>query len=155
MLTLFWLLFLRTTFVLVFIATHSVTLSKWMLILEMDQDFSSWKTKPNGSKFSFMTHPYILNPATKAQALFYDNRWAEALGLIMIMVSEPGASYKNRRLRNQETPCRYIIARVNESIYFLITLGTLLKSLFTNQMVWLYHNFTFLVFQNISLWLIL
>jgi len=42
--------------------------------IEMDQDFSSWKTKPNGSKFSFMTHPYILNPATKAQALFYDNR---------------------------------------------------------------------------------
>jgi len=42
--------------------------------IEMDQDFSSWKTKPTGSKFSFMTHPYILNPATKAQALFYDNR---------------------------------------------------------------------------------
>ena len=45
---------------------------------------------------------------------------------------EPGASYKSRRLRNPETPCRYIIARVNESIYFFITLGTLLKSLFTN-----------------------
>ena len=29
-----------------------------------------------------------------------------------------GASYKNRRLGNPETPCRYIIARVNESIYF-------------------------------------
>ena len=43
-----------------------------------------------------------------------------------------GASYKNRRLRNPETPCRYIIARVSESIYFLITQGTLLKSLFTN-----------------------
>jgi len=42
--------------------------------IEMDQDFSSWKAKPAGSKFSFMTHPYILNPATKAQALFYDNR---------------------------------------------------------------------------------
>ena len=38
-------------------------------------------------------------------------------------------SYKNRRLLNPETPCRYIIARVNESIYFLITLGTLPKSL--------------------------
>ena len=47
-------------------------------------------------------------------------------------VSEPGASYKNRRLRTPETPCRYTIARVNESIYFFITLGTLLKSLFTN-----------------------
>ena len=33
------------------------------------------------------------------------------------------------RLRNPQTPSRYIIARVNESIYFLITLGTLLKSL--------------------------
>ena len=32
---------------------------------------------------------------------------------------EPGASYKNRRLRNPETPCRYNIARDNESIYFL------------------------------------
>ena len=44
-------------------------------------------------------------------------------------VSEPetGASYKNRRPRNPETLCRYIIARVNESIYFLITLGTLLE----------------------------
>ena len=41
---------------------------------------------------------------------------------------DPGAG----RLRNPETPCGYIIARVNESIYFLITLGTLLKSLFTN-----------------------
>ena len=43
--------------------------------------------------------------------------------------SEPWASYKNRRLRNPRTPCRYIIARVNESIYIFITLGTLLKSL--------------------------
>ena len=46
----------------------------------------------------------------------------------MVSEPEPGAG----RLRNHETPCRYIIARVNESIYFLITLGTLLKSLFTN-----------------------
>ena len=31
----------------------------------------------------------------------------------------------------------YIIARVNESIYFLITLGTLVKSLFTNLLyIW-------------------
>ena len=45
---------------------------------------------------------------------------------------EPGTSYKNRRLRNPETPSRYIIARDNERIYFLITLGTLLKSLLTN-----------------------
>ena len=52
--------------------------------------------------------------------------------LIRVSEPEPGASYKNRRLRNPETPSRYIIARVNESIYFLITLGTLLKSLFTN-----------------------
>ena len=36
------------------------------------------------------------------------------------------------RLRKPETPCRYIIARVNKSIYFFITLGTLLNSLFTN-----------------------
>ena len=49
--------------------------------------------------------------------------------LIRVSEPEPGASYKNRRLLNSETPCRYIIARVNESIYFLITLGTLLKSL--------------------------
>merc|ERR1712025_598461 len=26
------------------------------------------------NKFSFMSHPFILNPATKAQALYYDNR---------------------------------------------------------------------------------
>ena len=50
---------------------------------------------------------------------------------ILFRISEPGAGYKNR-LRNPETPYRYIIARVNESIYFLTTLGTLLKSLFTN-----------------------
>ena len=42
--------------------------------------------------------------------------------------SEPGAG----RLRNPETPCGYIIALDNESIYFFITLRTLLKSLFTN-----------------------
>ena len=57
---------------------------------------------------------------------------AYAYILCRVSKPEPGASYKNRRLRNPETPCRYIIARVNESIYFFITLGTLLKSLFTN-----------------------
>ena len=36
------------------------------------------------------------------------------------------------RLQNPETPCGFIIARINESIYFLITLETLLKSLFKN-----------------------
>ena len=36
------------------------------------------------------------------------------------------------RSRTEPEPCRYIIARVNESIYFFITLGTLLKCLFTN-----------------------
>ena len=48
--------------------------------------------------------------------------------LITTRVLEPGAG----RLQSPQTPCRYIIARVNESIYCLITLGTLLKSLFTN-----------------------
>ena len=45
----------------------------------MDKDFSFWKI--NGempfyekAKFSFMAHPYILNPATKTLALYYDNR---------------------------------------------------------------------------------
>jgi len=47
--------------------------------IEMDKDFSFWKI--NGempfyekAKFSFMAHPYILNPATKTLALYYDNR---------------------------------------------------------------------------------
>ena len=31
-------------------------------------------TNTERSKFSFMAHPFILNPATKAQALYYDNR---------------------------------------------------------------------------------
>ena len=46
--------------------------------IEMDRDFANWKMpgqdyteKP---KFSFMSNPFILNPATKAQALYYDNR---------------------------------------------------------------------------------
>ena len=42
-----------------------------------------------------------------------------------------GASYKNRRLRNPETLCRYIIARVNESIYFFITLRNISKKFFS------------------------
>jgi len=47
--------------------------------IEMDKDFTFWKTSGEMAgyekeKFSFMTHPYILNPATKAQALYYDNR---------------------------------------------------------------------------------
>jgi len=45
--------------------------------IEMDRDYSAWKMS---EKFSFMSHPFILNPATKAQALYYDNRvmmWRE------------------------------------------------------------------------------
>ena len=47
--------------------------------IEMDRDFAYWKMPDQGSggersKFSFMAHPFILNPATKAQALYYDNR---------------------------------------------------------------------------------
>jgi len=46
--------------------------------IEMDRDFAYWKMPEHGAaeraKFSFMAHPFILNPATKAQALYYDNR---------------------------------------------------------------------------------
>jgi len=46
--------------------------------IEMDRDFAYWKMPEQGAadraKFSFMAHPFILNPATKAQALYYDNR---------------------------------------------------------------------------------
>ena len=46
---------------------------------EMDKDFACWKITADSPgyekrKFAFMAHPYILNPATKAQALYYDNR---------------------------------------------------------------------------------
>jgi len=46
--------------------------------IEMDRDFAYWKMPEHNFsekvKFSFMSHPFILNPATKAQALYYDNR---------------------------------------------------------------------------------
>jgi len=46
--------------------------------IEMDRDFAYWKMPEHNysekTKFSFMSHPFILNPATKAQALYYDNR---------------------------------------------------------------------------------
>jgi ubiquitin-protein ligase E3 A len=47
--------------------------------IEMDRDFAYWKMPEQAAaaernKFSFMAHPFILNPATKAQALYYDNR---------------------------------------------------------------------------------
>ena len=50
--------------------------------IEMDRDFANWKmpqeqamySSTKGEKFSFMSHPFILSPATKAQALYYDNR---------------------------------------------------------------------------------
>eukprot|EP00092_Neocalanus_flemingeri_P033596 GFUD01036523.1.p1 GENE.GFUD01036523.1~~GFUD01036523.1.p1 ORF type:complete len:884 (-),score=250.21 GFUD01036523.1:199-2850(-) len=46
--------------------------------IEMDRDFAYWKMPDHSfsekTKFSFMSHPFILNPATKAQALYYDNR---------------------------------------------------------------------------------
>lgn len=46
--------------------------------IEMDRDFANWKMPEQAysekPKFSFMSHPFILNPATKAQALYYDNR---------------------------------------------------------------------------------
>lgn len=45
--------------------------------IEMDRDFANWKMPGDYTekpKFSFMSNPFILNPATKAQALYYDNR---------------------------------------------------------------------------------
>ena len=49
--------------------------------IEMDKDFTYWKmndpfssSSSDKPKFSFMSHPFILNPATKSQALYYDNR---------------------------------------------------------------------------------
>merc|ERR1712032_1711764 len=49
--------------------------------IEMDRDFANWKMPQEQAmysgdkhKFSFMSHPFILSPATKAQALYYDNR---------------------------------------------------------------------------------
>lgn len=47
--------------------------------IEMDKDYACWKMAGESPgyekrKFAFMAHPYILNPATKAQALYYDNR---------------------------------------------------------------------------------
>ena len=41
--------------------------------LEMDRDFSYYKAG-NNDKFSFLDHPFILTPATKALGLYYDNR---------------------------------------------------------------------------------
>jgi len=51
----------------------------------MDKDFACWKMAGESPgyekrKFAFMAHPYILNPATKAQALYYDNRSAGERG---------------------------------------------------------------------------
>jgi hypothetical protein len=45
----------------------------------MDKDFACWKMADESPgyekrRFAFMAHPYILSPATKAQALYYDNR---------------------------------------------------------------------------------
>ena len=46
----------------------------------MDRDFANWKMPQEQAmysdkqKFSFMSNPFILSPATKAQALYYDNR---------------------------------------------------------------------------------
>jgi len=48
--------------------------------IEMDRDFANWKMPQEQAmysdkqKFSFMSNPFILSPATKAQALYYDNR---------------------------------------------------------------------------------
>ncbi|KAA0200680.1 hypothetical protein HAZT_HAZT004119 [Hyalella azteca] len=40
--------------------------------LEVDKDYAFYKS--GADKFSFLHHPYILTPATKALALYYDNR---------------------------------------------------------------------------------
>lgn len=42
-------------------------------VLEMDKDFTFFKVDGE-SKFSFQTCPFILNPITKNQGLYYDNR---------------------------------------------------------------------------------
>ncbi|KAK7086788.1 Ubiquitin-protein ligase E3A [Halocaridina rubra] len=41
--------------------------------LEMDRDFAYYKAG-SGDKFSFLSYPFILTPATKALGLYYDNR---------------------------------------------------------------------------------
>lgn len=43
--------------------------------IEMDQDYLNYKNRRlDESKFSFMLYSFILTPATKATALYYDNR---------------------------------------------------------------------------------
>lgn len=75
--------------------------------IEMDKDFACWKITADSPgyekrKFAFMAHPYILNPATKAQALYYDNRirmYSERrMNLFQSMM---GASQSNPYLRLQ------------------------------------------------------
>jgi len=70
--------------------------------IEMDRDFAYWKMPdPNmydkkENKFSFMSHPFILNPATKNQALYYDNRirmYSERrMNLFQSMLGNPQSS---------------------------------------------------------------
>lgn len=78
----------------------------------MDKDFSSWKMSEDMSslerkeKFSFMSHPFILNPATKTQALYYDNRirmYSERrLNLFHSLMGVESSPYLKLRVRRDQ-----------------------------------------------------
>ncbi|KAF2368190.1 HECT domain [Trinorchestia longiramus] len=73
--------------------------------LEVDKDYAFYKSGID--KFSFLHHPYILTPATKALALYYDNRirmYSERRMSVIqtITVGQPATPYLRLRVRRDQ-----------------------------------------------------
>jgi hypothetical protein len=67
----------------------------------MDKDFACWKMADESPgyekrRFAFMAHPYILSPATKAQALYYDNRSVVKQFLKLLNVVKASENYNRK-----------------------------------------------------------
>lgn len=87
--------------------------------VEMDKDYSNYKnairyetvgassyrseSKPSDQYFSFMTHPFVLTPATKTLGLFYDNRirmYSERrISVLQAMIGQPPNPYLKLKIR--------------------------------------------------------
>ncbi|KAL4089713.1 hypothetical protein QTP88_024689 [Uroleucon formosanum] len=72
--------------------------------LEMDDDYQTWRENGN-EKFSYMSHSFVLTPATKTLGLYYDNRIRmyenRRFCLIQTLIGQPTHPYLKLKVRRE------------------------------------------------------
>lgn len=104
--------------------------------LEMDDDYQTWRENGN-EKFSFMSHSFILTPATKTLGLYYDNRIRmyenRRFCLIQTLIGQPTHPYLKLKVRRDHV-VQDALVEVNinnQLIYFMIEIYLILFFLFS------------------------